>query len=759
MRPAACPIDLAHVVCGIFVALTMCMLTAVAALAQETATVRGVVVDARDGTPLRSVSVRLQGGQTTVTGDDGRFELAAVSPGAHELYVSVIDFMLVKRTIVAPSGGVLELTIPVAPGTGTYSEAVTVRPANEFVPATPAVSEQTLPNSELQQLRGLITNDPFRAVQVLPGVAAGDDLRSEFTVRGYAVDHMNFTFEGVSAPFLVHTVQGIHDSGSVAMVNGDILDDIVLSTGSYPQHFGGRTGAELDFHMREGSRDRMQSHVSVSFTDAAAVIEGPFGRGRKGSWLVSVRKSYLDRLIRRLDPTNDFAFGFSDFQTKLVYDLTRRHQVQFALTAGRSRLDRPPSDLSANEVKDGTNTTAIGVLTWRYLVSPKLIITQKVSSTTNVFNNSVKTGSTLAHGSAREALYRADWSYAPHDGLMLDGGVQAGRSAASRRGRQYRPGSQIDITENFSAHALSESGFVEARLPAGPATVTTGVRVDHWALTGDTRASPWLQAAWPLTRALTARAGGGIYRQDADVLETRGARGTANLAPEHANQLDAALEGRFGSGMKWQVAAYNRQDHDLIRLPNSEFRVVDGRLAAPSFTHYQNALSGYSRGVEWLLQRRSSNGLSGWLSYALSHTRYHDRLSGETFWGDWDQRHTVNAYASYRFSAKFSASTRFRYGSNFPATGYWETTNGVNYLGSIRNALRVPPYSRLDMRGNRTFTWEQKRLTLYIELINVYNRRNVRYASAGINGGTFEAIGLFDKMFPRIPSLGFLLEF
>ena len=544
------------------------------------------------------------------------------------------------------------------------------------------------------------------------------------------------------------------------MVNGDILDDIVLSTGSYPQHFGGRTGAELDFHLREGSRDRMQSHVSVSFTDAAAVVEGPLGRGHKGSWLTSVRKSYLDRLIKRLDPTNNFAFGFSDVQTKLVYDVTSRHQLQFALTAGRSRLDRQPDQLSATEVKDGANTTAIGVVTWRYLASPKLILTQKVSSTTNTYNNLSKTGEKLGHGSASEALYRADWSFAPTSRVTLDGGVQAGRSGLNRRGKQFRPGTQVDIVEDFSSTALSESAFVEARVPLGPATVTGGARVDHWALTSDTPPSPWLQVAWPLTQALTIRAGGGIYRQDPDFVETKGSRGTPDLTPEHSSQMDAAIEGRFAKGMRWQVSGYNREDRDLVRLPNAEFKVVAGRLVAPSSTsRYQNTLDGHARGVELLLQRRSSNGLSGWLSYAFSHTQYHDRLSDETFWGDWDQRHTVNAYASYRFSSKFSASTRFRYGSNFPAPGYWTSTNGQNFVGTVRNDLRVAPYSRLDMRVNRTFAWSQKRLTLYVEVINVYNRNNVRFASAGINSRTFEAFGLFDNMFPRIPSLGFLLEF
>jgi Carboxypeptidase regulatory-like domain len=741
--------------------ITLIALPYTVAYAQDsTGIVRGIIVDARDGRPLREVSVRLQGGRTTQTDDAGRFELADVPAGPQELYVSVVDFMLVKRTIAVEAGGVLELTIPVVAGTGTYTESVTVRAANAFTPATTAVGEQTLPSAELQQLRGLITNDPFRAVQVLPGVASGDDLRSEFTVRGYAVDHMNFTFEGVPAPFLVHTVQGIHDSGSIAMVNGDVLDDIVLSTGSYPQHYGGRTGAQLDFRMRDGSRDRTQSHVSVSFTDAAAVVEGPLGRAHRGSWLTSFRKSYLDRLIKRLDPTNDFAFGFSDVQTKVVYDLTSRHQLQFALTAGRSRLDREPERLDDDEVQDGRNATAIAVATWRYLPSPRLIVMQKLSSTTNASRNRSKTNEELARGDAGELLYRLDWSYAATSRFMLDGGGQAGRSTVERHGRQFPAASQLGIFEDFSAHTMAESAFVETRFPAGTATVTAGARVDHWGLTHDARLSPWIQTAWPLPHALTVRAGGGIYRQEPDLVETHGVRGSPDLAPEHAGQVDLSVEGRIGAAMRWQISGYNREDRDLIRLPDSEFRVVNGRLVAPSATsRYSNALNGNSRGIDLLLQRRSANGLSGWLSYTLSRTKYHDRLSTETFFGDWDQRHTVNAYGSYRFNANVSASTRFRYGSNFPAPGYWENRDGQNFVSTMRNGLRVKPYSRLDMRANRTFTWQQKRLTLYVEVINVYDRTNQRFASAGINGRTFAVVGLFDNMFPRIPSVGFLLEF
>ena len=47
----------------------------------------------------------------------------------------------------------------------------------------------------------------------------------------------------------------------------------------------------------------------------------------------------------------------------------------------------------------------------------------------------------------------------------------------------------------------------------------------------------------------------------------------------------------------------------------------------------------------------------------------------------------------------------------------------------------------------------------FAEVLNIYNRENVRAASPGINGNTLRVIGLFDTMFPLIPSVGLQWEF
>jgi hypothetical protein len=738
------------------------ILLAVAAQLSPSGTIRGVVLDAESGTPLKRVAVRLQvDGRVTVTDEQGRFELAAVPSGEQELYVSAVDFMLVKRVVSVSDTGPTDITIPLSAGTSTYTETVNVvGAAGAAARRDPeVVSERRLGSGELLQLRGLLTNDPMRAIQVLPGVATGDDFRSEFAVRGLAVPQMNFTFAGISSPFLVHTVQQVRETGSLAMVNGDVLDDAVLLSGAYPQRYGNRLGAELDFRMREGSRDRVQSHVSISTTDAALVVEGPLGTASRGSWLTSIRKSYLDLFVRQLYDIEGVAFGFEDAQAKFVYDVAPHHQLQLGVTAGESQLDRDPERLGTQSVQVGDNASAVVVATWRYLPSPRFSLQQRFGVTSNDFRNATKEDVEIDSGHSHELIYRADWTLASSSRVMIEGGGEA-RSTTNRLDDRRFVSGVLRPSDAFDVSSSALSAYAQTRWTlARGATVTPGVRIDHWTLTQHTAASPWVGTLWPLGQSLTLRAGAGLFQQDPGALETQGLRG-GDLETERAWNIDAGLEGRLGAGLSWQATVYNREDRDRLRLPLAEGRVVGGIYVGGSTTsHYANALDGGARGVELVLLRRSPNGLSGWLSYAYGESHYLDRLTGETFWGDFDQRHTINLYGVYRFSDRMSTSARFRAGSNFPAIGYYREQDGVYFASDVRNELRVPYYARLDLRLNRTFTKERKRLTVYVEALNLLDRENVRFAAPDVNRRTLVATDVFGTMMPIVPSLGMLLEF
>ena len=206
---------------------------------------------------------------------EGRFDIPDVPVGKQTLVVSVIGYGLVRRDVEVMADQATELTIPVAEGASTYVEEVTVA-ASAFREAEPAApSQSVLGSRELLALRGVLADDPFRAVQTLPGVTTGDDFKGEFAVRGLGPQHIGISVDGVDSPFLFHTVRAVEDTGSLALINSDILDQAVLLAGPHPQKLGSHLGARLDFTTREGTRSGFAARALVSGSAATGLFEGP----------------------------------------------------------------------------------------------------------------------------------------------------------------------------------------------------------------------------------------------------------------------------------------------------------------------------------------------------------------------------------------------------------------------------------------------------------------------------------------------------
>jgi hypothetical protein len=727
-----------------------------------TGAVRGQVIDARTGSPLSRVLVQVDDdGPAAMSDDEGRFELTAVTPGPHRLVISVVGYVFVRRPVEIRAGGTLDLVIPLVEGTGTYSEDVTVAVDRFYAPDPGVASQQVLGSAELQNLRGIVADDPLRAVQVLPGVATGDDLRSEFSVRGSGFGQMNLTVDGFASPYLLHTVRAVEDfsqSGSVAMINSDILEDVTLLNGGYAQRFGNRIGGEVNFRLRDGSRDRTAARLAVSGTAASLVLEGPIGSTRRGSWLVSGRHSYLHLIVERLMEDEGVRFRFADAQAKVVYDLTPAQRAELAVLTGRSRFRSAPPELETDDIFDGRNATAMAVSTWR-MARSRAIVTAKGMWAWNAFSNDDAWSDVrLDEGSDRQLAGRVDATIDLGRGVNLESGAQAERTAQWRlRQRYIRP--LYRVVNDYDAAGTRGGLYSLVRWTSGPVTFAPGARADRWSVTGETTASPWIQAEWRATPATTVRGGAGIYRQFPEFEHAVGALRVADATASRADQYDLGLERRIGEALRVQVTAYRRDERGFFRRPGAEtlysgWRLVVGDPRAP----FEQRLDGESQGVEFLLQRRHPNGLSGWISYAYGRHRRYDTVTGESYPADLDQRHTLNVYAFYRLSDRSSVSAKLRAGSNTPAPGYFGAADGRFFITEHRNEYRLPAYSRLDVRANRTYTWGPRRLTLFAEVMNVLNRENVRYLPPNLTREPVVIRRLYEPLIPIVPSIGMLIE-
>jgi hypothetical protein len=593
--------------------------------------------------------------------------------------------------------------------------------------------------AELPRLRGVLTGDPLRTVHAMPRVAAVDDFRNEFSVRGSPYRHIGVVVDGVATSWLQHAAYGRTGSGSVAMFDSDLVERATLQAGAYPQRHGDWLGAQLDLTLRQGSRTDTRLSGAVSGTSAAIVAEGPIGAARRGSWIASVRQSLIDWPVRR-NPVDGTVFGFSDAQGKLVYDVSPRQQISVSVLAGRSGVDgldgRPPGELA-----NGTNHAGLVSVAWRSAPGPRLLVRQQVHVVAHEFLNKHQTGQDALRGSNRAFGYRADVMRATPLGLLEAGG-QIHRTSGWRRAPAYGAPSAsglltLESTDEFDSAAWIRSAYVNLRwTPTPRLTVTPGVRVADSTLLDRRAVGRWILAEWSLPGDWTLDASAGVSHQFPDLDRMRYAGPETHPRPERAAHAELALGRPVSDSIRWQAGLFTRRERDLLPDP----------VHLPAAT----ALEASSAGFEALVERRAATGLSGWAAYSYGKTRYTDTTRQQSFWGSFDQRHALNVQASYAFSNRASAAVTFRTGTNFPDPAHAAARGDRGLAGPAGNDLRLPAYARLDVRAQRRFDVGARRLTLFAEVLNVLNRTNL---------GPANGLARPEPLLPRLPSAGIRVDF
>jgi hypothetical protein len=764
------------------VGLLMGQAPGAAAPQAQTGQVRGMVADVRGGERLGRVRLRLlpvaapsREALEAITTASGEFAMSEVPAGEYELIVSTVGYRLFRQKLTIQAGDRLEMEIALSPEAFTQKETVEVH-ERVFEPLdTLAASQQTLSHSEVKNLGSVLADDPLRAVQAMPGVSVGDDFESRFSLHGASFRNIGIYLDGalLHAPFhTVHTQEGA--TGSMTMLSGDQVDSISLLSSGFSAKYGDRTAGALVIDSREGGRLRPTARITASASNAGVLAEGPLTPSHKGSWLLAFRKSYLDYIIRRMSADASIAFGFLDGQSHLVYDFGPRYQVSLSTSSGSSALDRSSyiNKLGLNSVMQSDSVLLLGDLGFRYLSGPRFLLTAHVSEMRETFRDTNKETTALESGRYQETATRTDatWYWAAGQPLEFgevlrkvnDQGVQSQALASHRYTELAR----------YTGGGWTTAGYFQQTLNWHGLRFGGGIRWDAFSPTGEITVSPRLSLAVPLPAGQSLQFGWGEYSQFPEQQMLRGMGGNRALSAERSTHMVAAWEWLVRERTRLRVEVYDREDRNGIYRPFGDARLLlNGKIFAPARNAlWENSLYGHARGAEILLQRRSANRLTGWISYSYQMGGLTDSATGLRFPYDEDQKHTFNVYSSYRIRPSVNLSGKWVVGSGYRIPGFLKKngpnvtfSNSYNQSFSLtvdRNQLKLDAFERLDLRLNKSFHTARRRFTMYAEVINVQNRHNWRFSElASYNTRTAACDVRFDRMFPIIPSAGLVFEF
>jgi outer membrane cobalamin receptor len=732
------------------------------------ATLRGRVVDARTGEPIVKVKVTVSGTDlSTTTGDNGAFTIENVPAGRVDLYITTVSYGLVKKSIILKQGDNADFQIVLNEDAAALTETVTVTADPYLNNESNAASEQTLNKRELQALSSVSLNDPVRAAQGLPGVTTNDDYRSDFAVRGAGFDRVGLYIDGMLADNFVHTIEGGHpDGGSISVINADTVDSVSLMSGAYSSRYGNRTAAILDVETRDGNRVKPTGRAAVSLSGLSGVIDGPFAQ-EHGSYLLAARKSYVGYILRRINDQLNYTnnapiLDLADFQGKALYDLTKRSQIGFSLIFGAFIVGANRNlDLydESQIVRAGTRNLLVNGQ-WSYTPRSNLFWQTRVFALRSNFKNTNRNNVALEEGSRTEFDVRSDINFHFRPSHRLEAGLYVRSASVNNVNRifDFGSGTFVDVGK-LSRRGTEQSYYVQDSWSAESRglSVTAGVRFEHSDVTGEKHLSPRGSLTWLINKDWRIRAGAGRHYQFPAMEKLFGRLGNVALLSERATHYNASVERLFGNRTRVLTEVYDREDTNLV------FSLSEPRLTGKSINfaefRFQNSLQGHARGIEITVQRRSANKLAGWFSYAYSRTQYTDTQSGLSFVSDFDQRHTVNVYGSYRVTETWNLSGAWRYGSGEPIPGFIRQAGVDYFLASERNLTRLPYYNRVDVRLSKAFLFKKSKLTLTGEVLNLLNRANVRYAGFSGYQSDGRVFGQLERVLPILPSAGVVFEF
>jgi len=338
----------------------------------------------------------------------------------------------------------------------------------------------------------------------------------------------------------------------------------------------------------------------------------------------------------------------------------------------------------------------------------------------------------------------------------------------------------------FSAYIQDKINFSNILLSAGLRFDLTNPNTDFWESPYDafqnntenfksaethTQLSPRLGISYPVSEKTVFHFGYGHYFQRPEyqfiykalsdnnydqniVMNLRagsGRFGNPNLKPEKTVAYEFGLSHQFMEDYLVNVSVYSKKITNLTGARTFFAGDVsrDGVPYWETWTALVNEDFAYNNGLELQIKKSRGKNLFGELSYTYSvaegsssgplervGSEEANRQSLKFFPLDFDQRHTINGYLSYRFLENegpkvggfallenIRTTLLFQYGSGLP---YTKGTRSIVEPYEVNNR-RLPEYWTIDLKLDRKFKMDAFDLTGYLEVFNLTDRENVLY--------------------------------
>ncbi len=593
----------------------------------------------------------------------------------------------------------------------------------------------SLARTEVRQIPGTF-GDPFRALEILPGVTPIISGLPYFYVRGAPPGNVGYYLDGIRVPYLYHVAIG------PSVVNPGMVERVDLYRGGYPARFGRYAGGIAAAETTAPSVTP-RGEANIRLYDAGAMVESGFAKGR-GTVLLGGRYSYTAAILSLA--VKGVKLDYRDYQARFTYDLTPRDQIGVIAFGAYDLLAQEQNGIST--IGFGTEFYR-GELRWDHQLE---------------HDGTVRTAVTLGYdqtaiGGQRNAQdrmlnVRSEVTQPLGHSVTLRAGVDTlldsyrvttplyddPDNPLSQRFQSLFPSRKDAVVGTHGELGIEvQKGFF----------VTPGLRLDYYMSRGATAIGidPRISARINLSDKFAIVHTYGIAHQPPSfVLPIPGlALGSLENGLQTAYQASAGIDWGLAKSTSLNANVF----YNLFTNLTDALSIPEGQGQRGQSINQRTKGNAY--GLEVFLHRKLTQDLGGILSYTLSRSvRY---LDGAEFPSAFDRRHVMNVAVAYNLGRRWRAGSRLVFYTGAPKRTTTTTTSttteaptaAASASTAVSNPPRDPAFYRIDLRleklwpmgktSHLSFVAEVLNATMHKETFNGAEIGPIFVPSLGLEGG------------------------
>ncbi|MBL8618970.1 MAG: TonB-dependent receptor [Deltaproteobacteria bacterium] len=686
------------------------------------------------------------------TDDQGRYSFVGLAPGPWQLEVKTEPYEPRTQAVTVKNGVVVGVDLYLV--RDDRRVAVTAAESIEVVDTRGAgaeLVERRLTAEEIKYLPGS-GGDVVKAVQNLPGIARSPLGTGQLIIRGTAPEDSRFFLDGSPIPLVFHF------AGLTAVLNNDLIEEVRYLPGSFSVRYGRMIGGAVDIETKARLPERSNGAVSVDVYQSTFFVQQRINDRTAIS--ASGRRSYIDAVLSPLLSEGDLTV-----QAPRYYDA----QVQVL-----------------HEGKDNAFYDVLLFLSddeFRFLGADEddVLVSFADSFTRGRVRRLGRPGdgwqheSTVAFGPELREFQAGDISSGREERLLvsvrdeLSRGLSPDRPLGGRVGVDLLAGKEsfsfdearLNEPEAGEALQLAPALYGELTWRIGRLQLTPGLRTDG--LLYDNGYTGWsidprVNARYVLGSSTVLKAAAGRYS---------GTPTLRQVAPESDGNdqltFPSAIQTSFGFAQPlWgrvnlEVTGFYNELSSLVVGREDRLRFFTGPPPVGPFDTdpYANDGVGLVCGVEGLVRYTGPSSV-GLLSVTGSHSQRKDRPDEPTELFASDQPLIINALWSQKLRRNWRLGGRVRHSSGNPYTPvvnrvYDMESRSFQPVYGERSSERIPAFTSIDIRIDKTYTFEKWKLETYLDIQNATFSQNIE-----VIGWTYDYAALDPVLSnPPLPVFGF----